>query len=44
MEFQKLDKENIELAASERALDTFTQSVSSALKLAKEDPTDAVYK
>ncbi|KAF7639093.1 E2F_TDP domain-containing protein [Meloidogyne graminicola] len=43
LEFQKLEKENVELIAAEQTLDIFTQSISSALKLAKEDPTDAVY-
>uniref|UniRef100_A0A914NT71 E2F/DP family winged-helix DNA-binding domain-containing protein n=1 Tax=Meloidogyne incognita TaxID=6306 RepID=A0A914NT71_MELIC len=41
--YQKLNKENIELINEEIGLDKFIQSVSSSLKLAKEDPTDAFY-
>uniref|UniRef100_A0A915LTD4 E2F/DP family winged-helix DNA-binding domain-containing protein n=1 Tax=Meloidogyne javanica TaxID=6303 RepID=A0A915LTD4_MELJA len=41
--YQKLNKENIELINEEIGLDRFIQSVSSSLKLAKEDPTDAFY-
>uniref|UniRef100_A0A914I7R7 E2F/DP family winged-helix DNA-binding domain-containing protein n=1 Tax=Globodera rostochiensis TaxID=31243 RepID=A0A914I7R7_GLORO len=42
-EFQSLNKENAELVECERNLDVLTQSISAALKLSKEDPTDAVY-
>uniref|UniRef100_A0A914KRQ7 E2F/DP family winged-helix DNA-binding domain-containing protein n=1 Tax=Meloidogyne incognita TaxID=6306 RepID=A0A914KRQ7_MELIC len=41
--YQKLNKENVELINEEIGLDKFIQSVSSSLKLAKEDPTDAFY-
>ncbi|KAL3102271.1 hypothetical protein niasHS_003680 [Heterodera schachtii] len=42
-DFQSLSKENAELAKSESELDALTHALSAALKLSKEDPTDAVY-
>lgn len=43
-EHQKLSREIDELTANERNLDILIQSISATLNLAKEDPTDAVYK
>uniref|UniRef100_A0A1I8AYZ8 E2F_TDP domain-containing protein n=1 Tax=Meloidogyne hapla TaxID=6305 RepID=A0A1I8AYZ8_MELHA len=43
VEYQKLNKENIELINEEIGLDKIIQSITSSLKLAKEDPTDSFY-